>query len=351
MTCPLSLDTSSFTRSQSRGLAALARGRPALGFSLTELLVVIGIIVLLMGILLVALGKVKGEADETKTRATMTQFLNACTTFYADNGRYPGVIPETVLAANPQITSTENALLDLLGGYRVLAPTDPRTAGNPVYDDYQSYRAAATTTNSLVGPIQWNTPAGDWDLVVDTRKIGEGPVINRKPRAPYFTPGSAELARATYPPASTTNNFTNDIPDLIDAWGQPILYLRQLRERGPLTSTTVAPQFVGNGLNPYIQSTSLAELGNDQNARSIFNTATPVTPEANLGKVLEHGAIAGQARGAICLISAGKDGIYFSRNDGPGTGTLPVDDIVSAGPNSNPKVVDMYDDIRVFGGA
>ena len=68
----------------------------------------------------------------------------------------------------------------------------------------------------------------------------------------------------------------------------------------------------------------------------------------------------GIARGAYVLLSAGPDGIFFSRGDGPGTPAdtdgdgAPnwVDDIVTnTNPDYNrPKVVEEYDDIRVFGG-
>lgn len=314
------------------------------GFSLTELLVVIGIIVLLVGILLVALGKVQEKARRTQTESTMQQFLNACTAFQAENDRYPGVIPEVLLAGNPQgISSTENALLDLLGGCRVLSPTD--LSGGTADTVYQDYKTAATATSSMLEYL-WPTASGQWSLVIDTRKIGEGPVINGKPRAPYFTPSSSELVKLANP--------ANDIPDLVDAWGQPILYLRQLRERGPLVApanNTPAPQFLPGGLAPYVSSTALGELAKDQVTLSILNTS----PDSNLtlAKMLVHPALADQAKGGICLISAGADGVYFSRLDGPGSQGAPIDDIVTnpAPENNNIKVVDDYDDVRVFGGA
>ncbi len=98
------------------------------GFSLTELLVVIGIIALLAGVLLTAMSKVRSQALKTQTVATMVEFSKACEAFQLEHGFYPGVIPETVLAdaalsGNEPITSTENALLHLMGGYRVLSPS------------------------------------------------------------------------------------------------------------------------------------------------------------------------------------------------------------------------------------
>lgn len=320
------------------------------GFSLTELLVVIGIIALLTGLLMVALRGVGIKAKQTQTESTMRQVLNACTAFQGENGRLPGVIPENLLNANQQITSTENVLLDLLGGFRVLGPTD--LTGSAADIDYQNFKTQATATSSMV-EMTWPVAGGQWSLVVDTRKIGEGPIVNGKPRAPYFTPGASELVKASYPPATNNaNDPTTLIPDLIDAWGQPILFIKQLRERGPLVAlanNNPAPQFLRGGIVPYIQSTSLGELAKDQTALSILMTAPDV--QSTLGRTLAHASIDNQARGTLCLISAGPDGVFFSRIDGPGNETTPVDDIISAGPNSNIKVVDDYDDIRVFGGA
>jgi hypothetical protein len=53
------------------------------------------------------------------------------------------------------------------------------------------------------------------------------------------------------------------------------------------------------------------------------------------------------------IISAGKDGIFFSNQDGPGTKKAPITDIVtSAGITKMGGLgaLDNYDDIKVFGG-
>lgn len=327
--------------------------RPRRGFSLTELLVVIGIIVLMVGILLVALGQVKRRADRTRTESIMQQFANACMSFHAEHGMYPGVIPDEMLsqASGPTLSSTENALLHLMGGYRVLNPSNwNNTQAN---DDYNAYLADAQTTNSA---LQFEFGNGTWKMVVNVRKIGEGPVINGKPYAPYFSPGASDLV--------AVNGQENEpsglkLPDLVDAWGQPIIYLRQVRTRGPLTGlANDRPQFLIDGALPYLDSDGLGELEVDQ-TESMLRMIGGDTRYDLMALILAHPAFYdsaaprnGQARGGFVLLSAGADGVYFSCIDGPGTEIQPIEPgsvqekLLAPGPN----VIDEFNDVRVFGG-
>ncbi len=310
------------------------------GFSLTELMVVIGIIAVLAGILLVAMRGVRVRAKYTQTESTMQSFAAACDSFQMEHGRYPGVVPESVFVFGtvPPISGTENALLDLMGG--VIRGDDPRW-DDPQFDTWEEIVVNGAT---LLGQIK-----------VNRQLIGEGPVINGQPYAPYFTPGNNELVVARYKDPDKDPDVER-LPDLVDAWGQPIIYVRRARTTGPLVDDSGSGQFLTTSMMPYTTSTALGELGKDQSV-SIFNTSP--APNATFGQTIRHPAfgapddpLTGTARGAYVLISAGPDGIYFSQFDGPGTPTALVDDIVT---NSNldlntPRVVQEYDDIRRFGG-
>ena len=324
------------------------------GFSMTELLVVIAIIAVLAGILLVAMRGVRETGLRTQTQSTMQEFSKACDMFQIDHGFYPGVIPEHVLAdpsfdPAPPISGTENALLNLMGGYRVFHPQ--------LAPDNTGY-AAFSGQEIPFGPTEWK-------LKVDINLIGEGPVINGRPFAPYFTPGAAALGVAkgqAGPPVLGTES--SGLPDLLDAWGQPIIYVRSMRSTGLLVGDvgdTPPPQFSRTAMTPYTASTALGAFGKNQvyNASSnpggsiLTGPSLGVTPEETFAQIIRHPGFGqpndplnGTARGAYVLIS---DGIFVSRQDGPGSPSNPVANIVS-GDFGNPRVVEEYDDVRIFGG-
>lgn len=326
------------------------------GFSLVELMVVISIIAVLVGLLLVALGRVRTAAAKTRTQNTMRQFAAACDQFQQEYGRYPGVIPEPVLASLPNnpLSTTENALLELMGGFRVLRPNE---AGTPREDEFNAY----TGTIIVVGSA--------WRLRVDVNRIGEGPFIDGKANGPFLAPDENAFGLVSGQALGASFNAL-ELPDLLDDWGQPIIYLRRLRSRGPLVPDpdipNDLPQFLIAGLDGYLKSTGLGELGRNQVYSSSGNPGGSILTDTlpdyliNYAYVLRHAALGDSdpnevrktstARGAYVLISAGPDGIFFSAQDGPGA---PGDEVTALGgnPDINPdRAVDEYDDIRIFGG-
>ena len=104
-------------------------------FTLVELLVVIALIGVLAALLLSG-SSAQQRARATQTTSTMEAFAAACETFFQDHGQYPGVVPEALLAQDaeandgiPRISSLENALYHMMGGYRILGvhPTTPNS--------------------------------------------------------------------------------------------------------------------------------------------------------------------------------------------------------------------------------
>ena len=314
------------------------------GFTLVELLVAIGIIMVLIGILLPALGKVAAKAKATATTATMNEFGKACDVFYTQFGYYPGIVPETYLASTPNspLSGTENALLHLMGG--------------AIRDDDPNYAADSGSPLTFLGPTG-SIPVSI-SIKVSPINIGRGPRVEGKQYDPFFTPKDSQLKVALGQIGQTIA-----LPDLLDGWGQPIGYVRAARPSGMLTRalTSDNPQFYIEPLLPYFNSTALGEFALDQTANSVFSSGTLAQKNDYFAQLIRHPAMgsfatitdarAGTARGKFFLFSPGSDGIFFAKTgDGPlqpGTLVLPI-----AGGSAalKPAVVTTYNDIVVSGG-
>lgn len=329
--------------------AIRARG----GFSLTEMLVVIGIIALLLGILLPALSAVQERARKTETENLLNEFGKACETFQQQFGFYPGLVPEAILANSPLISGTENALLHLCGGG--ISQDDPR------YND-------ATFNGWTV--ITFNVPGGGtFSIKVNAAKVGEGPRIRGVQYKPFFTPAADKLAPVPGQSLASPSPdpYASDpykLPDLVDSWGQPVIYMRQMRPQGSTLVAGAQPSesmadcmFAFQPILPYINSVELGNLAQSQIANSVLRVATPANQSATLAQMIRnvsYGAantpLAGAPRGAWVLISAGRDGIFVSRTDGLGSPSVPVVDLIGTGNPKGPYALNEYDDVRVFGG-
>ena len=323
---------------------------PRRGFTITELLVVIGIIVLLIGILLPALSKVNERAKKTQTSAIMEEFAKGCEAFRQEFGFYPGLVPEDILAADPKISGTENALLHLMGG--------GVSQDDPAYDSLDAGGGWQTIT--------FGSGNNQYRIKVNPSQIGKGPRVGGKSYAPFFSPKTEELAQVDGQIGRNGEVESKDtalgdrLPDLVDAWGQPILYLRAVRSVGNLVgeaggSSAPRTQFVLDPILPYLNSDSLGELGKPQ-GDSIIRLANGNNRSRTVAQIIRHPGLGnptlpenGTAKGQVVVISAGKDGVYFSRYDGPGSPAAPVTNILN-GTYGKPQVVEQYDDIIVFGG-
>ncbi len=337
----------------------------ARGFSMTELLVVIGIIAVLAGVLLVAMGGVRKRALYTQTLSTMNEFAKACEAFQIEHGQYPGVIPEPVLAAaDPiQISGTENALLHLMGGYRVVSPFDD--PNSPAQQEYDAYIQAAEDSRQRYHNLPIGTDG--WQIMINIDRIGEGPVINGRQYAPYYTPtlGILEVA------VGQRNQPVEDeykVPDLMDAWGHPIVYARRARTVGPLCGKIpgTTPQFYYQTMTPYTEVAGgfpghRTANQDDPKLGSLLVRCPDTDTYKYYAQMIRHpsfGALDdplnGTPRGGFVLLSAGPDGYYFSIADGPGEPKdqkrIGTDPDWEKFHDFGPGVYDDFDDIRVFGG-
>jgi hypothetical protein len=270
----------------------------------------------------------------------MNEFSKACDAFYQEWNYYPGIVPESVLAAttNPAITGTQNALLHLMGG----AVRDDDPAYDTASGNVLTFSDGTRTVRIKVNPAQ----------------IGRGTRVEGKDRPSYFTPKDSDLGELENPTDSLVNYA--GIPHLKDAWGKPIVYLRALRGTGPLMGTgsngatmlQAKPQFVRLTGDSYFRAEPQTTT-NDPAKYSVLNNTTNGTQL--LAALMRHPGFGtftnattdplnGTAKGKYYLFSPGPDGIFFSTTDGPALTTF------TATQYTVPNLVTEYDDVVVTGG-
>ena len=218
------------------------------GFTLVELLIVIGIIAVLISILLPAVSKVRIAAQKVATQNTINRLAQGCEQYFQDFNAYPGPFADGQLAPNSVIapvlvygpanytlqdetstpftrapTSSENLFLGLCGGLRFVVPT----TGTPtfIYDNPVARRGTGPRGlgTGVAKKSQSYMELSDADISVteDTRN----------PLTDSMTPPSLWWGGAPGP--AVTAPFVGDtaIFEFMDRFSKakPILYLRAQR--------------------------------------------------------------------------------------------------------------------------
>jgi len=296
---------------------ALARARR--GFTLVELLVVIGIIVLLIAILLPVVSQVRLRAYAANTQSEMQRIMQACLSYYHDFNSYPGPLsnqevdggPNIAITglSNPKITSSENLVLGLLGylsapgqlgGNPLFAVTPPQTPHdvsnlNPLQP--RSYHYIDFVAEELSGGFAYGSAGVQ--RTTDTK-------------------GGTATAAGT--PTAETITDTN-VPEFMDHIPDPmpILYVRT--NRG-------APGSVANGMGggssgslPQYDRSQLGAYGFTE--VNMYDYPLPPLAQFTMTDSPEWTAYflsttaSGQVKGkdTFMLISAGVDRLYGTKDD------------------------------------
>lgn len=225
---------------------------PGAGFTLVELLVVIGIIVILIGILIPTVSHVRKASQAASTQSLLVTLQGAIDQYYQDFRAYPGPIsdnfigqpigrgtvvpltsPNHVRLVKGRITGTENLVLGLMGGLNFEPlPTNPPGLSRAVF------------RLNLVG-TGVRTMAYDFASSTATAKTNQikAAYLSTTSDLTHFSPNNSSTDSGHYVDALGEANDSN-IPEFLDRYSSPmpILYLR---------ARTGAPNVFDNGSGAY----------------------------------------------------------------------------------------------------
>ncbi len=363
-------------------------------FTLIEILLVIAIIGVLIAILVPALGGAREAARKAQSQTLLTSLGNAVGAFGNDNdGRAPGLFGVRDMGHSDNggmggegLSAMENMLLALSGSEAVLGRNDVSYNGE-----------VNQNIVALVGPLS----ASDSKYWVNPSLIGTGDAyFDISPE--FFvaqTRGEQQAAANAGPAANEDERAMGmvEIPDLVDAWGQPILAwvkdefgATQIRQSA--TNITLEREkfvqidsdgadgntgpawFYWNSNAAFLRATALGKKRYDMSAgpsgtdgaASIIGggmreddpdhmlyTMAALLGASSFSSLQDAGGspymsadlIPTSARGSVVLHSAGRDGIYLSTEDsGLATATVDGDHIEFGsnfyGPGTEDRILD-----------
>jgi prepilin-type N-terminal cleavage/methylation domain-containing protein len=292
-------------------------GVPRRGFTLIELLVVIGIIVLLIGILLPALGLARQRARASQTQALISHLGAGIDTYFTRFHAYPGPISGTQTTANGgKLSGTQNMMLGLSYGFATSGGTGPTFP----------WGGGAALSSQAGGPKDYASmkPDGNYE------QLGA-----------FFEPGANQVFDFTSNQTLAGNTFK--LPVVVDAFtdGLPILYYRRT------VGSEAAVRLQGNQYNPmdpnpggyYFGENS--EYTNPAGSKLTATSGTPCPQNTGVGTksysfvagdlnklVSNDGSATGKVHGGYVLISAGVDRAYGTATV---NGVAQSDDFVQVG--------------------
>ena len=221
--------------------------RRRLGFTLVELLTVIGIIILLIGILLPVVAAVRKSAAKADSQQLITNLASAIERYRADFAAYPGPIPNGAYNASgvaPTFggtTATENMVFGIVGGW------EPGTMP-PVSSNFPNDTADNRPPTIGQGPMSHNPVVTARRRVPAYYDIDLGGNMWRKNAAGNFDPYNPTFATPAPwgAPDSGAPEFVDKFPEPL-----PILYLRANVGTGGVVSMNNTTNYNASHLEPY----------------------------------------------------------------------------------------------------
>ncbi|MCH8164477.1 MAG: type II secretion system protein [Planctomycetes bacterium] len=279
-------------------------GRKLRGFTIVELLIVIAVIILLLSIVIVAVNAATRTAQSANTLTLMNSMKQALVRFKADIGYYPPVF------GPPPGPGFGGSSPDFLR--QLFPPPDPASLGYA--DDVQDWWSSAAMAEYLLGYgnheqdgygiVPSNPLIRDWDQetpptgfrhpgrdgvwgatlngsmtgTLDDRMlqgVGPGAIHGSEPApfgidqgmvyGPYLELKDERLIAGVMYPGGTLQTYFpgdaipgglsfEDLPKaIVDYWGQPIRYFRQVYRSGDIRS-------VYRSLDPNVPTPTLADV-------------------------------------------------------------------------------------------
>ena len=281
-------------------------------FSLIELLVVIVIIAVVISITVPALSGARSLAKKSSSNAQIASLVTAVAQFQADNDRLPGYFSADEMGnsenATRGFTQMENIMLDLIGG--------------PV----ESTGGIVASNAMKVGP----TNSSEVTVDLDTINLGQGSKGYYTPDNKGYLPVDGQAANADH----------QKLPDVLDAWGMPILAWADnttgpkmnanssIQDFARIDSDAGSAHYYWNQNAGMLASTALGTKQVDENSLSLLgDSATSNEKIERLTALLGSPAFAvdetagvnsilpSAGRGGIVFQSAGADRVYLSRDD------------------------------------
>ena len=287
------------------------------GFTMVELLVVLGIIALLIGLLLPALSSVRNVAKQTKQKAQFTAIELALIAFKNDHGDYPPSDRSSHVTGVANDYGGAQKLAEALLGWDLLG-FHPKTAwradgldaaGGPgTYDPLKT--RGTNTLDERKGPYLELATTSAFKLVDLFKPFATGPLApDTYVICDVFTAQRVTLFKGIDP-------LTNRPLTVTERAGSPVLYYR-----ANTSSKKCEAADPGNSIYNILDNQSLVELGSvrDRRLHPLSNPSVFYSPNTGPTPGILDPRITARfwpyRPDSYILISAGVDGLYGTSDD------------------------------------
>lgn len=225
------------------------------GFTLIELLVVVGIIVLLVGIIVPAIGAAKNHARTVATKNLLATLEKGCEQYHGELDDYPVSFANNPFeAGNVRLSGAQWLIFELAGA---------DLQGQILLDKHRQYDANTDSTiNHQDFQIIYDATSA-WRQNFTPHRFGPYIEVDSKViQTPDQYGGALPPALDPLNSAAGSSNWNNGkLPFAVDAWGYPVLYYRANEHARHPFATALPPVADVDLLGVYSQMDNAAFTG------------------------------------------------------------------------------------------